>query len=376
MDDSALQPWLALWLLPEMQVRYYHKLLEVFGSPAAALGADPAAFAGAGFGEALVEALRDHRQRGQASVLGRAVARELEWRRQADRHILCLEDPAYPELLKAIPDPPPLIYVRGKPALLRSPQLAIVGSRKPSAGGRRLARRFAAQLAARGYAVTSGMARGIDGESHAGALDAGAATVAVLGCGADVIYPRQHRALAERIAAQGAIVSEFPLGTEALNWHFPQRNRIISGLSRGVLVVEAARRSGSLITARCALEQGREVFAVPGAIDNPQARGCHHLIRSGAKLVETLDDILEELGPFGSPEKAGAAESGDDLAGLGAEQKRVLAQVGYDSVSFDFLVDATGLDAGPLSAILIELEMQERIETRPGGYTLKSGHAF
>jgi len=232
------------------------------------------------------------------------------------RHILTLHDPAYPALLKEIADPPPLLFVRGDPAVLSRPQLGIVGSRNPTPGGRSLAEDFARSLSRCGLVVTSGMALGIDAAGHRGALRGGGTTLAVAGTGPDRIYPARHRDLARAIVEQGAIISEFAPGTPALPSNFPRRNRIISGLSLGVLVVEAACRSGSLITARLAAEQGREVFALPGSIHNPLARGCHHLIRQGAKLVEDIEDIVEELGPLAAviSHRSGDGEAGDKPA--------------------------------------------------------------
>jgi DNA processing protein len=226
------------------------------------------------------------------------VDRDLEWLARPGNHLLTLDDDRYPDLLRQIPDPPLALFVRGDPATLASPQIAIVGSRNPTEGGRRTARGFAVELAAAGLAVTSGLAVGIDAAAHEGALAARGVTLAVAGTGPDRLYPARHAALAERVVERGALVSELPVGTAPLPGHFPRRNRIVSGLAAGTLVVEASLKSGSLITARLAAEQGREVFAIPGSIHNPLARGCHRLIRQGAKLVETVGDVLEELGPL------------------------------------------------------------------------------
>lgn len=224
-----------------------------------------------------------------------AITQQLEWGAQLNQSILTLEDPAYPSLLKAIADPPPVLFVRGDPKILSKPQLALVGSRKPSPSGLRAAAEFAKGLVAAGWAITSGLAAGIDAASHKGALSTGGTTVAVLGSGLDQIYPAQNKGLATQIASRGALVSEFPPHTPPLAMHFPRRNRIISGLCLGVAVVEAALRSGSLITAKLALEQGREVFAVPGSIYNPLSQGCHILIQEGAKLVTGPADVLLEF---------------------------------------------------------------------------------
>jgi DNA processing protein len=220
---------------------------------------------------------------------------DLRWLEASGTALLASTEAAYPELLRCSPDAPAVLFVRGNPASLLEPQLAMVGTRNPTAGGRATAREFAASFARLGLGITSGLALGIDAACHEGALAAGGSTIAVLGCGLDVVYPRENLPLAERVAASGAVISEFPPGTPALREHFPQRNRIIAGLAHGTLVVEAARRSGSLITARLAGTAGREVFALPGSIHNPLARGCHELIRQGAKLVECVEDVLAEL---------------------------------------------------------------------------------
>src|SRR5690348_8391709 len=224
-----------------------------------------------------------------------AITADLRWLETSGATLVAATDASYPELLRRSPAAPAVLYVRGNPACLLEPQLAMVGSRNPTAGGRATAREFAASFARLGLAITSGLALGIDAACHEGALAAGGITIAVLGCGLDVVYPRENSALADRVAASGAVVSEFPPGTPALREHFPQRNRIIAGLAHGTLVVEAAQRSGSLITARLAGVAGRDVFALPGSIHNPLARGCHELIRQGAKLVECVEDVLAEL---------------------------------------------------------------------------------
>ena len=283
-------------------------------------------------------------------------------------HLVAITDPAYPPLLREIPGAPPLLFVRGDTTLLRAPQLAVVGSRNPSHGGCDNARAFSEQLIRAGLVVTSGLALGIDACAHAAALDAGGQTIAVAATGLDRVYPSAHRELAHRIAAQGALVSEFALGTPPRREHFPRRNRLISGLSLGVLVVEAALRSGSLITARLAAEQGREVFAIPGSIHSPLARGCHALIRQGAKLVETAQDVLEELGAL-----AGfvAVSSGAAAPPPGAPpdpaQQELLDLIGYDPVEMDALIERSGLTPGRVSSMLLLMELRGLIEARPGG---------
>ncbi len=298
-----------------------------------------------------------------------ALDADLAWAAGPDRHILTLEHPAYPRLLAEIPDPPPLLFVQGDPGVLGRLQLAMVGSRNPTEGGARTARDFAAFLARAGLVITSGLALGIDAAAHEGALAAGRPTVAVTGTGLDRVYPARHHPLAHAIAAQGALVSEFPTGTPPRPENFPRRNRIISGLSLGVLVVEAAVRSGSLITARLAAEQGREVFAIPGSIHNPLARGCHALIRQGAKLVETAADVLEELGPPpGVAAETGAAEPTEAAPpALDADHLGLLESLGWDAVSVDELVRRSGLTAEAVSSMLLILELEGYVVPAPGG---------
>jgi DNA processing protein len=281
-------------------------------------------------------------------------------------------NPAYPPLLAQIPTAPALLYVQGDVASLRAPQLAVVGARRPSAPARATAARFAYSLSRAGLVITSGLALGIDAASHEGALAAGGRTVAVLGTGLDQIYPREHRALAARIAAQGALVSEFPRGTAPLRANFPRRNRIISALCLGTLVVEAAHHSGSLITARLAAEQGREVFAVPGSIHNPLARGCHALIRSGAKLVENVGDIFEEIDFYfakqddmcdvGQPESPVAG-----VAPLDKGYEILLDALGFEPASVDTLVERTGLSSQSVASMLLILELQGAVGVHGGG---------
>lgn len=275
-------------------------------------------------------------------------------------------------MLRQIADPPIALFLRGDVALLTSPQLAIVGSRNPSGEGRRNAEEFAAYLARCGLTITSGMALGIDSASHRGALKAGGKTLAVWGTGLDKVYPPAHRELAEQIAAQGLIVSEYAPGTPPLPHNFPRRNRLISGLCVGTLVVEANQSSGSLITARLASEQGREVFAIPGSIHNPLARGCHRLIREGAKLVESAGDILEELAPLLKLEAA-VAESAptETLAATAAEDpeyRLLLNSLDYAPTSVDALVERTGLTPDVVSSMLLMLELQGQVEAAPGGH--------
>ena len=294
-----------------------------------------------------------------------AVKRDLAWAAEDGNSLVCFDDPRYPDLLRQIPDFPALLYVSGDARLLQELQIAIVGSRLCTPGGSTNAFEFAAELAAAGFVVTSGMALGIDAEAHRGALEAGGRTIAVTATGGDRVYPAANRALDRRIRAVGALVTEFPPGTAARRANFPQRNRIISGLALGTLVVEAAERSGSLITARLAAEQGREVFAIPGSIHNPLCRGCHALLRDGAWLVETPADIARELGrPFAGKAIDGSRRQTD---GLDSEHRRLLEAVGYDPVSHDELVARSGLTIDKLSSMLLVLELNEFIQSAPGG---------
>lgn len=294
------------------------------------------------------------------------------WLRRPDCHCIAPGQPHYPVQLLAIPDPPQALYVRGDPALLTLPQLAIVGSRGPTPAGRETAFAFARRLAGAGLVITSGLASGIDSAAHHGALAANGRTFAVCGTGLDRVYPPRNQALADGIAARGALVSEFPPGTPPLPHHFPRRNRLISGLSLGVLVVEARYRSGSLITARLAAEQGREVFALPGSIHNPLAGGCHRLIRDGARLVETPEEILEGLqpdlfralaeGPMQAPAPAGF--SGGPLD---SDSKILLNACGFEPVDADILVERTGFSAAAVASMLLMLELRGEVESSAGG---------
>lgn len=300
------------------------------------------------------------------------MARDLAWLEQPGHHLLDWSDPHYPPLLRQIARPPPLLFVHGDPACLRQPQLAIVGARHPTPAGRDTAQRFATHLAGCGLTITSGLALGIDAAAHQGALSGGQ-TIAVMGSSLDQVYPARHRELARAIVARGALVSELPIGTPPLAENFPRRNRLISGLALGVLVVEAAAQSGSLITARLAVEQGREVFAIPGSIHNPLAKGCHALIRQGAKLVETAADILEELGALAmaaaepvSVESAPAPAPAPAPA-LTEDYQQLLVAMGDAPVSVDALADRCGLTAEALSSMLLILELEGRIAAMPGG---------
>lgn len=289
----------------------------------------------------------------------------LRWQQEADQHILTIDDANYPERLREIASPPIVLYIKGRPELLSHPQLAIVGSRHPTPTGQQNAQTFATSLAQMGLMITSGLALGVDTAGHQGALQAGKPTIAVLGTGLATIYPARNRWLAEQIAESGALVSEFPLGMKVRRENFPRRNRIISGLSMGVLVVEAALHSGSLITARFALEQGREVFAMPGSIHNPLSRGCHRLLRDGAKLVQCVEDVAEELLPMLAVPTTSA---GATKPGLSKGAQKLLDCIGESPTSMELIAQRIDLAPDKLSAQLLQLEMQGVVRSTIGGY--------
>lgn len=299
------------------------------------------------------------------------VERDLFWAQKPGNHIITIKDLDYPPLLKEIPNPPPLLFVSGDLQLLKSPQIAIVGSRNPTPVGLEIAFVFAKELAQAGLVISSGFATGIDAASHRGAIIATGRTIAVMGTGLNQTYPAYHTSLSQKILdGGGVLLSEFPLESKGAVWHFPLRNRIISGLSMGTLVVEATMRSGSLITARLANEQGREVFAIPGSIYNQQAHGCHYLIRQGAKLVEQPSDILEELQGF-----AGLLQSKNlgeknilEKNKLDWEHRKLLDCIGFEITTVDILVMRTGLAVQQISAMLLELELQGLVKSMAGGY--------
>ncbi|HVI25300.1 MAG TPA: DNA-processing protein DprA [Xanthomonadaceae bacterium] len=351
-------------------------LLETHGGATAALAAGAHAWRAAGLGPEQVATLR----RPDPAALARGHA----WLQAAGHHLVGWTDPDYPPLLRRGANPPVALFVAGEPARLWHPHLAVVGSRAASAGGLDNARAFAGALAAAGFGVASGMAAGIDTAAHEAALAAGGLTVAVLGTGPDVPYPRANRALHARIADTGAVVSEYPPGTRALKEYFPNRNRILAGLSLGTLVVEAALRSGALITARQAADAGREVFAIPGSIHNPVARGCHRLLREGAALVEDAGEVIAALAPL-------AGELGDALrarlggttvppvaAGSAAvpdlpapDHQRLWKALGHDPTGMDQLAERTGLTPAELSSMLLLMELEGRVVHAHGRYSRK-----
>ncbi|MFO1407648.1 MAG: DNA-processing protein DprA [Steroidobacteraceae bacterium] len=358
-------PWLVLARAPGLHAGHLHALPgEAPESVAGLAGASGTTLAALGVPPSAIAALRRPDREGLAA--------DERWLSGSGRQLVTWGSPGYPALLAGIPDPPLVLFVDGDADALSLPQLAVVGSRNPTALGRDTAAQFSRHLAAAGLAITSGLALGIDAAAHRGALAADGRTIAVLGCGLDRIYPAEHKGLAEEIAARGALVSELPTGTPPLKQHFPRRNRLISGLSVGTLVVEAAIGSGSLITARLAAEQGREVFAIPGSIHNPMARGCHRLIRQGAKLVETADDVFAELGALlGTLDRPTVAEATEAQADSGRaldnEYEILLDALGFEPAGVDALVARTGFDAGAVASMLLILELEGRIAQQPGG---------
>ena len=347
-SDTA--DWVSLGLINELGPRSLRRLLGAFGLPGNVLAAD-------------ADELSRHVKPDLAAVIlsrGREkkVELALDWLSRDGHWLITLADVQYPPLLLQIGSPPPMLYVIGEPSLLRHRGLAIVGSRNATPQGAANARNFAKAAALSGLSIISGLALGIDTAAHQGALDAGGLTVAVLGCGADTIYPRSNVSLARTIAERGAIVSEFPLGTAPMPTNFPRRNRIISGLCEGCLVVEAALASGSLITAKLAAEQGKEVFAIPGSIHSPHSRGCHALIREGAKLVESAQDIMLELNLPVNATAQGSLVPGSAL----------LQYIGYDPCTLDDLVTRSSLPAESVTATLLTLELNGRVGRLPGGW--------
>jgi DNA processing protein len=352
MPDAELPGWLRLSLAPGVGGQTLRKLLTEFGLPSRVLAAGRAALARS-VGETLAASIT------AADGAAAAVDAALAWAEAAGHSIVTLADRAYPPRLLEIPDPPALLYVDGRAELLARPALAIVGSRNATPQGIENAIAFARALSEAGLTIVSGLALGIDAAAHRGALAGEGATVAVLGAGADVAYPPRNRELQREIAARGAVVSEFPLGTPAVAGNFPRRNRLISGLARGVLVVEAALASGSLITARLAAEQGRDVFAIPGSIHSPLAKGCHALIKDGAKLVESAADVLGELG-LPAPARTVPQSSPEVAHGL-------LEHLGHDPCNVDTLCRRSGLTPDIVSAMLLQLELEGRVASLPGG---------
>lgn len=395
--QEELLAWCSLWRAPKVGSKTFFQLHNAFGSPKAFFDASDAYVRATlpQVKEALWRSWRECRDLGQQDLAWLAAGE--------DRAIVRFDDPDYPPLLKAIDDPPPVLFVQGNLKALWLPQIAIVGSRQASGAALQNTHDFAHALSSCGLVVTSGLALGVDGAAHEAALEAGGLTIAVVGTGLDRVYPARHHALAHRIVAQGAMVSEFPIGVGVRSEHFPRRNRLISGLATGVLVVEASMQSGSLITARLASEQGREVFAIPGSIHNPLAKGCHLLIKQGAKLVETAQDIVEDLrgvvsryqhewrpyvasqmqsalpdSSYGSADVSATPPpktqtTAQSALPVSAEEQRILEALGFEVCGMDDLVLRTGLSAEQLAAALLMLELDGRVMSVAGGRFQRQG---
>ncbi|TDY24885.1 DNA protecting protein DprA [Paraburkholderia sp. BL6665CI2N2] len=415
---SELAAWLRLALAPGLKPGALRLLLSAFGLPEAIFEQAP---------EALAEIAGEAAARAALAPTGPDFEAQLDaviaWREQPGNQVVTLDDPAYPPALLTMPDPPPLLYIKGRLNLLHTRAVALVGSRSATPQGVEDAERFARELSVAGVTVVSGLALGIDGAAHRGGLEGIGGTVAVIGTGADLVYPAAHHALARQIAVQGAILSEWPLGTPARAANFPQRNRLIAGLVSGVVIVEAAMRSGSLITARLANEMGRDIFALPGSIHAPLSRGCHRIIKQGAKLVETPDEVLEELGfarraapragsgsssahaTFWSragsgkrpargaadadqvkpaalqPTEASPADSAE--AALAAappcppanpEAQRLLAALGHSPTTLEILATRTEMEDADLQTALLQLELAGQVTMLPGGRFMRASH--
>ncbi|MBB5400398.1 DNA processing protein [Paraburkholderia youngii] len=398
-----LAAWLRLSLAPGLRPAALRLLLAAFGLPEALFAQSP---------DALAEVAGEPAARAVLAPPGPAFDGQLEvvlaWREQPGNQIVTLDDPAYPPALLTMPDPPPLLYIKGRLDLLHTRAVALVGSRSATPQGIEDARRFARALSAAGVTVVSGLALGIDGAAHRGGLEGVGGTVAVIGTGADLVYPAAHHALAGQIGTQGAILSEWPLGTPARAANFPQRNRLIAGLVSGVVIVEAAMRSGSLITARLANEMGRDVFALPGSIYAPLSRGCHRMIKQGARLVETPDEVLEELGfvrrtanhagraakqaaPLdqarlrvssgGTALRAASAAFADTRPigpapqpALAPDSQRLLAALGHSPTTLEILAARTEMEDAALHAALLRLELAGEVTLLPGGRFMRAHH--
>ena len=367
MDATQARLCLLLHSLPGLDNPQLRQLLRHFGSAEALWQAEPGALAQAGASTAALADLATARRHGQHPEAPRDVDRQLDALLAVDGRVIALGAPDYPYLLAAIHDPPPLLYLRGNAELLQAPQLAMVGSRKASPPGVRYAQELASAAVRTGLTVTSGLALGIDGAAHRGALNAGGSSVAVMATGVETIYPRRHQQLAAQLLENGCLVSEFAPLTPALPQHFPARNRIISGLALGVLVVEAALPSGSLITAGTALEQGREVFAVPWFPGHTGGRGCLRLLRDGAAMVESIDDILVELGALFQCQ-LDLAPAAEEAPAAGASQSRLLGLIGFEVVTVEALVTSSGRPVAEVLAALSRLELERSVVRHGGGY--------
>jgi len=376
LEQQELEYWLALARAPGVGPVKFAQLLNRFHSPQGVFAAHFHDWVSFGLKQPLIDYLQQPDWK--------AVQQDLAWSTGANNHLITLQHPDYPIHLRQIHDPPPILFVHGDVRLLSQIPLAIVGTRNPSPQGEQTARQFAETLSHAGFTIVSGLAMGIDAASHEGALAGTGHTIAVAGTGLDRVYPAQHLNLAHRIAEKGALISEFPPGTQPIAGNFPRRNRIISGMSLGTLVIEASTKSGSLITARYASEQGREVFAVPGALSNPRVRGCHALIKEGAKLVESADDIIEDLliylptpgqsRPPLAPKSALSSPLPTPAPApveMDSEYSNLLKYMSVEATSVDKLVDLSGLTAEAISSMLLILELQGVVKSVSGGLYLR-----
>jgi DNA processing protein len=374
MNMNELSCWLALWRLPGAGPAQFQTVIDQLGGIPPLFQRSAVEWQAWGFDQEQTRLLAEFAG-GQRAGLAAGVQQDLDWLQQGDdHHILTWQHPDYPPLLRQIRGAPPVLFVRGQPGCLALPQIAIVGSRHCSRDGKALAHQFASHFSRNGFITTSGLALGIDAAAHAGALESGR-TIAVLAHGLDSLFPVRNRSLGEQVAASGALVSEFPIGVQPRPEFFPRRNRIISGLSLGVLVVEAAVKSGSLITANVAADQGREVFAIPGSIHNPLAKGCHALIRNGARLVESADQVVEELLPLLGYlrqqvlfEDGMTAQQEAPAFADGSAEQRVLVALEYTPCPVDQIVLLTGLPVAEVNSALVLLELDGVIRQQQGGY--------
>jgi DNA processing protein len=363
LPEPELQGWLRLTLEPELTPTQAHMLLSRFGLPSHLFTASVSELS-----QCVPTTLAARLKAAPEADIQAIIDATLAWLKEPNHHVLTLSDALYPRRLFDLADAPLVLYVNGRPELLSSPSVAVVGARSATMAGTDNATAFSSYLSQHGWCIVSGLADGIDAAAHKGALLSGSnagSTIAVMATGIDLVYPARNRSLAHEIAAYGALVTEFPLGMRALPYHFPKRNRLVAALAHGVLVVEAALKSGSLITARQANEMGREVFAIPGSIHSPLSRGCHALIRQGAKLVESGQDILEELGQgkLGLPRQAGPRNK----VSSSAASNPVLVAMGFDPIDLDTLGALTGLGPGELASQLLELELQGLVAREEGG---------
>ncbi|MCG8669892.1 MAG: DNA-processing protein DprA [Pseudomonadales bacterium] len=381
LNDSDLPYWLALWRVPQVGPGLFKQLLQHCGDISRCFHMSADELLKLGLSEHQIAAIHGF-QMGVDPLLSKGVDADLAWLQEENSHVITFEDPLYPALLKTIPSAPPLLFVKGDVGLLNWPQIAIVGSRQPTRQGLQNAKDFAKHFVREGFAVTSGLAMGVDAAAHMGAIAGNGPTIGVTAHGLDKIFPKRNRPLAAEMLNKGAWVSEFPVGVVPRPNYFPRRNRIISGLSLGVLVVEAAVKSGSLITARQAIQQNREVFAIPGSIHNPLAKGCHLMIREGAKLVEQAQDITEELLPLLSYQQKQlnlSLESVETVQlkvhsapgyGKKTSEYQVLNVLDQDPMLVDEIVVRTGMSVADVNAALVMLEIDGAINNQQGGYTL------